>query len=245
MLKNIVLRDLRGRYKGSILGFLWTFVNPLLMLVIYSVVFSYILKTQIEDYPMFIFVALLPWNFFVSSVLQGSVSLVQNSGLIKKIYFPREVFPIANVATNMVNYLLSLFIMLPALLIAGIKIQLPVISFPIVLLIETLFVLSLVLLLSVANVYFRDTEHLISVLLMAVFYLTPVLYPLEIIPQRMHWFFELNPLSPLIMAYRDIFFYGMWPDWGMLTLLGFISSVLFIVSLRVFHHFQKDIAEHI
>jgi lipopolysaccharide transport system permease protein len=245
MLRNIVLRELRGRYRGSVLGFLWTFVNPLLMLVIYSLVFSFILKTQIENYPMFIFVALLPWNFFVNSIMQGTASLVQNAGLIKKIYFPREIFPLATVISNLVNYVLSLIILIPALLISGIAIKLVVIAFPIVLIINFLFVISIVLVASVINVYFRDSEHLIGILLMALFYLTPVLFPLDLIPERMQWLFQLNPVGPLINSYRDIFFYGIWPDWSYLLKLGCAGIVLFILSLKLFDHYQKDVAEHI
>jgi lipopolysaccharide transport system permease protein len=245
MLRNIVLRELRGKYRGSVLGFLWTFVNPLLMLVIYSLVFSFILKTQIENYPMFIFVALLPWNFFVNSIMQGTASLVQNAGLIKKIYFPREVFPLATVISNLTNYVLSLIILVPALLISGIAIKLPVIAFPIVLIINFLFVISIVLLASVINVYFRDSEHFIGILLMALFYFTPVLFPLDLIPDRMKWLFELNPVAPLINSYRDIFFYGIWPNWNHLLKLGFAGIVLLIVSLKFFDHYQKDVAEHI
>lgn len=245
MLRNMVLRDLRGRYKGSVLGFLWTFVNPLLMLVIYSLVFSYILKTQIENYPMFIFVALLPWNYFVNSIQQGTVSLVQNAGLIKKIYLPREVFPVAAVITNLVNYLLSMIILVVAFLIAGIEIQLPVISFPIIVLIETLFAFSLTLLLSGMNVYFRDTEHLIGVLIMALFYLTPVLYPLSLIPESMRWIFELNPITPIIISYREIIFEGIWPDWESLVKVGCSGILLLAISMKVFDRLQKDAAEHI
>ncbi len=245
MLRNIVLRELRGRYRGSVLGFLWTFVNPLLMLVIYSLVFSFILKTQIEHYSMFIFVALLPWNFFVNSIMQGTASLVQNAGLIKKIYFPREIFPIAIVISNLTNYILSLFIMIPALLISGISIKLPVVAFPVVLLINVMFIISIVLFVSIVTVYFRDSEHLIGILLMALFYLTPVLFPLDLIPVHLQWLFELNPVAPLINSYRDIFFYGIWPEWGHLLTTGCASIILLIVGLRFFDHFQKDVAEHI
>jgi len=245
MLRNVVLRELRARYKGSVLGFLWTFVNPLLMLVIYSVVFSYILKTEIINYPMFIFVALLPWNYFVNSILQGTVSLVQNAGLIKKIYFPREVFPIAVVISNLVNYLLSLLIMIPALLLTGVHIKLPAISFPLILLVETFFVLAFALVLSVINIYFRDMEHLVGVIILALFYLTPVLYPLSLIPENIIWIFNLNPITPIIQAYRDIFFEGIWPDWAVLMKVGLFGLVLLVFSMRIFDRMQRDAAEHI
>lgn len=129
MLKNLVSKELRARYKGSVLGFLWTFFNPLLMLIVYSVVFSFIMRIETENYAMFLFVALLPWNFLSSSIMQGAASLVQNGSLIKKIYFPREILPLSIVIANLINYLLSLFILIPALIFFKIKITPAILSF--------------------------------------------------------------------------------------------------------------------
>lgn len=245
MLRNIVMRDLKARYKGSVLGFLWTFFNPLLMLVIYSVVFSLILKVDIENYSMFIFVALLPWTYFSNSVIQGSVCLVQNAGLIKKIYFPREVFPVAVVLTNLVNYLLSLLVLIPALLFFGISISIPLAAFPIILIVQTLLTIAIVLIVSVATVYFRDLEHLLGVLILALFYLTPILFPLNIIPDEFQGLFLWNPFAILVTAYRDIFFYGEWPDFMSLFIITVISILFLAIASRVFSYLQRTVAEEI
>ncbi|HHW42655.1 MAG TPA: ABC transporter permease [Desulfotomaculum sp.] len=245
MLKNLVARELRARYKGSVLGFLWTFFNPLLMLVVYSVVFSFVMRSNIQNYSMFLFVALLPWNYLSVSVIQGASSLVQNGALVKKIYFPREVLPLSIVLTNLVNYLLSLLILIPALLIFKISLTPALLAFPAVLLSETLLVTTLVFLVAVANVYFRDLEHIVGILMTVWFFLTPVLYPVDIIPAEARPFFDLNPATPLMEAYRAIFFYGRWPDWTVLGRLTAALVPLLMMSMAVFNCLQKNVAEEI
>ncbi|MBE3585670.1 MAG: ABC transporter permease [Thermoanaerobacter sp.] len=245
MLRNLVAKELRARYKGSVLGFLWTFFNPLLMLVVYSVVFSFVMRSQIENYSMFLFVALLPWNYLSVSVLQGAASLVQNGALIKKIYFPREILPLSVVLANLVNYLLSLLILVPALLVFNIKLTTAILAFPVVLMVETMLVTSLALCVSVANVYFRDLEHIVGILMTVWFFLTPVLYPVDIIPAKVKPFFNLNPATPLMEAYRAIFFYGRWPDWVSLGYLAAGLAVLLMLSLVFFNRLQRNIAEEI
>ncbi|HAU32591.1 MAG: ABC-2 type transporter [Desulfotomaculum sp. 46_296] len=245
MLKNLVAKELRTRYKGSVLGFLWTFFNPLFLLIIYSTVFSFVMRVQIENYTMFLFVALLPWNYLASSVLQGLVSIVQNGSLVKKIYFPREVLPLSIVMTNLINYLLSLLILLPALIIFKVRLTPALFAFPLILGVETLLVASLVLLLSVANVYFRDLEHIAGIIITAWFFLTPVFYPASIIPLKLKAFFYLNPITPVIESFRNVFFYGTWPEWNSLGILALGSLILLFLSLAIFEHFQKAVAEEI
>jgi len=245
MLKNLVSKELRARYKGSWMGFLWTFFNPLFMLVIYSVVFSFIMRMQIENYAMFLFVALLPWNFLANSILQSTSCIVQNGSLVKKIYFPREVLPFSIVIANLINYLLSLLILIPALLFFEIKLTVALLAFPVVLLTETILVTSLAFLLSVFNVYFRDLEHIVGILITAWFFLTPVIYPVALVPEKVRLFYYLNPATTLMDAFRNIFYYGTWPQWGTLGYLLLAITLLLFVSLKIFHHFQKRAAEEI
>lgn len=245
LLLNLTAKELRARYKGSVLGFLWTFFNPLLMLLVYSAVFSYVMRMGIEKYAMFLFVALLPWNYLSSSVLQGAACLVHNSSLIKKVYFPREVLPLSVVLTNMVNYLLSLFILVPALLFFKVRLTAALAAFPAVLLVETLLVASLALLVAAANVYFRDLEHITGVLMTAWFFLSPVLYPVELVPESARRLFYLNPATPIMEAYRDIFFKGTWPDWGALAAVGGACTLLLLVCWWVFDRLQRGAAEEI
>ena len=245
MLKNLTVRELQVRYKGSVLGFLWTFFNPLLLLVVYSIVFSFIMKSNIEPYPMFLFVALLPWNFMANSVLQGSLSLVQNAGLIKKVYFPRVVLPLSAAFANLINYVLSLAILIPALLLFKVKLSWALLSFPVVLFVETVLVIGLAVLVAVLNVYFRDLEHIIGVLMSVWFFLTPIIYPMDFVPKEARVYFSVNPMTPLIEAYRAIFFYGMWPDWRALGYCAAGFVIFLVVSFSVFDRLQRNVAEEL
>jgi len=245
MLRNLVARELRARYKGSVLGFLWTFFNPLFMLVVYSAVFSHVMRVQVENYAMFLFVALLPWNYLAQSVQQAAASLVQNAGLVKKIYFPRAVLPLSVVLANLFNYLFGLGILIPALLAFKIRLTPALLAFPAVLLVQTLLVAALALLVAVGNVYFRDLEHIVGIALMAWFFLTPVLYPLEAIPAEVRGYFLLNPMTPIVDAYRALFFHGAWPDWGQLWRTGLGGLAVLLLALAGFTHWQRAVAEEI
>lgn len=205
MFKNLVAKELRARYKGSVLGFLWTFINPLMMLVVYSIVFSFVMRVQIEHYSMFLFVGLLAWNYLANSAQMGVSSIVAGGGLIKKTYFPREILPLASVVANLINYILSLLILIPALLVVKVPLTLALVAFPVILLIQTLMVAGLALLLAAVCVYFRDLEHITGVFLMAWFFFTPILYSMEMVPAEVRGLFVLNPMAPLIIAYRISF----------------------------------------
>jgi lipopolysaccharide transport system permease protein len=245
MLKNLVTKELRARYKGSVFGFLWTFFNPLLILVVYSVVFSFVMRVQMDHYSMFLFIGLLPWNYLATSVQMGVTSVVSSSGLIKKTYFPREMLPLSIVISNLINYLLSLFILIPALLIVKIPLTIALLSFPIILIIQTILVVGLTLLLSAANVYFRDLEHITGVVIMAWFFFTPIIYPMEMVPDEIKSLFALNPMLPVIKAYQDIFFYQKFPDWSNLGIFTVGSIIFFLFALTVFRKLQKNFAEMI
>lgn len=245
MLSNLVAKELRARYKASVFGFLWTFLNPLLMLVVYSIVFAFITKSNISNYAMFLFVALLPWNYLSQSVLQGASSLVANAGLIKKVYFPRSVLPLSIVIANLFNYLFSLAILIPALLLSGVHLTVALLAFPAVLVSQTLFVTAVAFLIAIGNVYFRDLEHIVSVLVMAWFFLTPVLYSIDIIPPKVQLLFKLNPATGFIESYRRIFFTGMWPNWLHLLYLTIGGSLLLLFSFFVFLRLQRRVAEEI
>jgi lipopolysaccharide transport system permease protein len=245
MLRNLVSKEIRARYKASVLGFLWTFANPLLTLAVYSFVFSVVMKSGIQHYSMFLFVALLPWNYLSMSIIQGTASLVQNVSLVKKIYFPRVILPLSMVLANMINYLLGLIILIPALALFHIRFTIALVAFPVVLVVETLLVTALTLIVAVGNVYFRDLEHIIGIFIMLWFFLTPIVYSIDTIPANLHIFFNFNPASPIIEAYRAIFLYGKWPDWVTLGWLAFVLFLLLLVCWFAFMRLQRTVAEEI
>lgn len=245
MLISTVKKDLRSRYRGSFLGFLWTFINPLMQLVIYSIVFPYLLKMQEPNYPMFVFVGLLPWIYFTSSIQISTVCVVGNSNLVKKIYFPRMILPIGVSTTGLMNYIFGLAIVFPALLITGVKLTPYALFLPVVMLVNYLFTTGFCLFLSAAYVYFRDLEHMISILTMAWFYLTPVVYNLNIFPEFFQTLLKFNPMTQFVTAYRDVLMYGQFP-----SLLGFggvtvVSVAVFLIGAAIFSRLQRNFAEEL
>lgn len=245
MLWSLILSELRTRYKGSILGFLWTFVNPLLMLVIYSLVFSFIMRVSIKHYSAFLFIGILAWNMFASSV-QGSASVIVNrSSLVKKIYFPRAILPMSVVGGALVNYLLSFAILIPFLLLSGIR---PTFSWsfvPLILLFETFLALGLSLLCASLNVYFRDLEHMLGIFLMAWFYLTPVVYTYTIIPNNLLLVFKSNPMSGILIMLQDVLFYGHSVRWKLFVYTAVISILVLYLGWAVFERLNRRLAEEV
>ncbi|MEX1029323.1 MAG: ABC transporter permease [Paenibacillaceae bacterium] len=245
MLVSIVRRDLRSRYKGSILGFLWTFVNPLMQLIVYSIVFPYILKMDQENYPMFLFIALLPWIFFVSSLQGTTTSIVAGGNLVKKIYFPRIILPLAVVCTNLMNYIYGLVIIFSALLLTGVDLTLNVFWLPLILLIELIFILGLGLIFSALYVKFRDLEHIVGNVTFILLYLTPIVFPITIFPEKMAEVLGYNPMVPIINSFRDILLNGKQPEWGSLSYSMIVGVCVMVVGVIVFKKCEKTFAEEL
>jgi len=246
MLRNLVHKELRARYKGSALGFMWTFFHPLLLLIIYSFVFSFIMRVQMENYSLYLFAGLLPWTFHITSLTMGTNAIVGNSNLITKIYFPREILPLSVVLANMFNYLLSLPILIGALIYLDWDIGLSLLAFPLVLLIQTLMITGLTLIVSAVNVFFRDLEHLLSVLLTGWFFLCPIVYPISMIPEDYVGIYTtVNPVTPLIIAYTDIFYYSRFPEWSNLLAITGFAIIIFAIGFILFNRLQKSFAEEV
>ncbi|AFM43262.1 ABC-type polysaccharide/polyol phosphate export systems, permease component [Desulfosporosinus acidiphilus SJ4] len=245
MLKNMVKRNLRTRYKASFFGFLWTFINPLLQLVVYSLVFSTIMRMNVEHYPMFLFVVLLPWIFFTSTTQEAANLIVSNNNIIKKVYFPREILPLASTTAGLVNLGLSFIICIIALLLFQIPLTLSLLALPIVMISEFIFTLGVSLVVSAINVYFRDVEHIWGIVIMAWFYLTPIVYPLNVVPAKYLGYIFLNPMVTLMEAYRDILYYGVFPYFPGIGLFTLMSFLILIFGYKLFKHLSKGFAEQI
>lgn len=244
MIFSLVRRDLRGRYKGSILGFLWTFINPLMQLVIYTIVFSTILKSNIENYYLFLFVALIPWIFFSSALTGGSTAVTSQQSMVTKIYFPREVLPIAYVTSCFVNMLYCFIVVFMVVLIAQVEIHLNALLFlPIVMLIEYCMALGIAFISSAITVYFRDFEHISNLISMAWIYLTPVMYSIDIVPEDLKRIFSINPMTSVIMAYRDILYYARIPDIKNLAVAAIFGVVILLVGLLLFGYLKRHFVE--
>lgn len=227
LIYNLVVRDLKVRYKYSVLGILWSLLNPLLMMLIFAVVFTVVLRQDIKHFSVFFLTGLLPWNFFQASLMGATGTIVGNSGLIKKVYFPREVLPISLVLSNLVNFGLALLVLGGFLVATGIGFTPYMLWLPIIILIQLLFVIGLGLFTSALNVFYRDTLMILDVALQAWFFLTPIFYPMGLIPQTvsvwgilvpvhrlMRW---TNPMASIVDTYRTVL-YGVIETQGRQTI---------------------------
>jgi lipopolysaccharide transport system permease protein len=218
LIRNLVIRDLKVRYKNSALGVLWSLLNPLLMTLVFTVVFTLMIPSDIPNYPVFFLCGYLPWSFLSASLTGGTGSIVNNSSLIKKVYFPREILPLAEVLSNLVHFLVALVVLFAVIFISDVRLTPAVLTLPLIILAQLMFLLGLVLLLSTANVFFRDTQHILQIILLAWFFLTPIFYPITILPKSAEilgltvdiqlWARRLNPMASLIAAYQDALYYG-------------------------------------
>ncbi len=245
LLKTTVKKDIRGRYKNSILGVVWSFFNPLLQLLVYAIVFPMIMRDTPENYVIFCCVGLIPWTYFTTTVSQSAYTIIGNGNIIKKVYFPREILPISVVTSGAVNFLISAIIIVVFLFIYGLGITKYIIFLPIILIIQYVLLLGISFLLSAITVYFRDLEHIIGIILMVGFYATPIFYSEESIPVALKSIINLNPMAHIIYAYRDIFYYQQMPDLKSLAIVGAGSIVLTIIGYCSFKKLQKGFAEEL
>ncbi|WP_322821091.1 ABC transporter permease [Chloroflexus sp.] len=214
LIRNLILRDLRARYKGSALGYLWTQLAPLGMMLVYVIVFSFLLPNGLAMFPVFIIVGLLPWNYTAEAVLSGTRSIIDNAALVKKVYFPREVLPLVAVGSSLLNFILSLPMMALVIIVVQLatlgrlNLSWSIVYLPVIMALQTIFLAGLALLLGAGAVFFRDVVHLIGIVINIWFFLTPIIYPLSTISEGLaarliRWF---NPLASIIEFYREIIY---------------------------------------
>lgn len=243
LLKTNIQKEIRGKYKGAWLGVVWSFLHPLLMLAVYAFIFPLIMGRDIPNYPIFLMVGLLPWNFFTTTIASSSFSVISNGNILKKVYFPREIIPISVVASSVVNFLITCIIMVLFLLGSGVGITIHALLFPLILLIETILLLGCALFLSSTTVYIRDLEHIVNVIIMAMFYATPVVYSLDMLPAKYQAILMLNPMTTIINAYRDILFNHQLPNFMHLGVVALVSVGIFALGLFTFKKLEKNFAE--
>ena len=239
LVANLTLRDLKLKYKGSVLGVLWSLLNPLLMMAIYTAVFSVFLRAVIiPHYWALVLGGILAWTFFSGAVATATAAFVHNSNLITKVAFPIEALPISSVLANFVNFLITLVVLLVVLTVARVPLGASLVLLPVIALALLAFALGIGLFLASITVYFRDVEHLVTLVLAAWFYVTPILYPLDprALPRvaaQYLVYLKLNPLTWYVETLHSVLFYGRWPDPLMLT-LTLVSSVVVLVGGYLF-----------
>ena len=246
LMVELVWRELRLRYRGTWLGFFWTLLNPLIMTLVYTLVFSHFLRLNIPKFPAFLFCGLLPWiMWFTESVIMGTNSLVDHASFLKNAIFPSQILPITAVIIGMVNFVFSLPILIIFLWIFEVPLKITVIALPVVMIIQFFFILGIVYFTATYNVFFRDLRYIVQHTLSALFFLTPIMYDFSLVPSKFHFFLKLNLMSHIIDAYRKIFFYGLWPSWNNLGCVLLISIILLVIGTQIFEKHREIFAEYL
>lgn len=226
---NFVVNNIRKRYRRSTLGFLWSLLNPLLVMSVIAVVFSLIFQRELRTFAVYIFSGLAPWSFINLSIQAGSMSLIHSEGFLKKVYVPKVVFPIVTVTTETVNFAFSLVSLYILAVIIGFPVNWRVVLLPFAIIITYIFILGLVLIFGTATVYFRDLSQILSVIFSALFYTIPVVYPITSIPDQYHILFTLNPFFHFVMLFRRLIYDPapmIWTEWAYPAILAVITLVL-------------------
>jgi len=256
LVKNLVLRDLKARYKNSVLGFLWSLLNPLLTMLVFTVVFTLMMPNNgIAKFPVFLLCALLPWNFFQTSLSGCVESIVGNAALVKKVYFPREVLPLSTVLSNLVNFLLALLVLFVMLFAFRIPLTKWALWLPFIMATQVILTLGLGLLLATVNVFYRDMSVILGVILQAWFFLTPVFYPIDILPTHQvvagldlnihRLTYILNPMASIVSSYRVVLYHGAPPALNFM-LRTFVTAVAVLaIGFVIFSRYSGVFGEEV
>jgi lipopolysaccharide transport system permease protein len=251
LIAALTARDLKARYRGSILGFFWSLANPLLLLAVYTVVFTKFFPQQVvQPYPLFLFSGILPWTFFAAAILESTTSISANAGLIKKVMFPAEALPIVVVLSHLVHFALALPILLAAILtfaaLGKFTITWTILLAPLLMLLQTLFVAGIAMTVSSASVLFRDLRDIIANLMQLGFFITPIIYLIDNIQSRaLRALLRINPMTPFVVAYQDIFFFGRLPNASDLFLIVAYAGTSLAMGFFVFDRLRDTLAEAI
>jgi lipopolysaccharide transport system permease protein len=250
LVQSLVARELKARYRGSMLGFFWSFINPLLLLLVYTFVFKYVMPSAVkgaDPYPLFFFCGILPWTWFASSLMESSGVLISGANLIKKVLFPAEILPIVTVTANMIHFFLALPILIVFLIVYRAPLTVAeLLCFPLVVLVQYVFTLGCALILSALTVHFRDIKDILSNIITLWFFATPIIYPYLFAPDIAKRFLNWNPMAHVIISYQEIlFFAGPFGHWKWLVALGVCSIAWFLAGYWVFDRLRDSFAEEV
>jgi len=243
ILWNLILKDFKIRYRSTFLGIFWSLLNPLVMIVVLTIVFSYIMRSPVENFPIFLLVGLISWNFFALTLPSATSSIVDNSVLIKKVVFAREILPISIVFANLIHFFINLGLLFLFILIYHIQLGIAVFFFPVILAIQLIFMFGASLFCAGLNVYYRDMRYIVESLIFVLFWLTPIFYPLSFVPKKFLPVYLLNPMAGLITSYRAVFLEGRLPDPIVLGSSAIVSCIILVVGIMAFRRYEKSFAD--
>lgn len=243
LLWHLVWRDFNLRYKRSLLGVLWSLVFPLAQLMVLVFLFQTVVPLNIPGYPVFVFCALLPWSWFSSSIGSSCTLLIANRDLVRHPSFAPATLVLMNTLSNFITYLFALPILCGVLLFYNFPFTAALLFLPLLLLIQALLINGISLCAATLNVFYRDIQHIVSVTLTLLFYLTPVFYKSQAVSQNYQSIYGISPIAVLVQAYRSIFFYGVAPDWSSIGYAGLCSLVIYALGYAVYRYFQHEIID--
>jgi ABC-type polysaccharide/polyol phosphate export permease len=240
---NFISSNLRARYRRSAIGFLWSLLNPLFTMIIMSIVFSSIFHNPITNFSIYLFSGLLPWNLVSASMVAGSMSIVHGEAYLKKVYVPKLIFPLVIVGVEVVNFLLSLLSLFFLAVFLGAKISWALLTLPVALFLIALFLFGLVLILSIVTVYFRDLSHIIQIAMTGLFYLTPIIYPVELLSKNLPLItvIKLNPFFYFVGLFHSIIYDAKFPEPSIWLICLSLTVISLLLGLIVFNSREKDV----
>lgn len=245
LLKTNVKKEIRGKYKASVLGVLWSFITPLLQVVVYAIVFPYMMRDTGEDYIIYLVTGIIPWTYFQTVLMGCLTSIKSNAGIIKKVYFPREILPLSTALSGLINFFISCIIILVFCLFWNVGFSWHLIYVIPLAIIEGVFALGIGMALGAMNAYVQDLEYIVNSLLMLAFYGSPIIYQLSMFSSGsvLYTLIELNPMTKIIMGYRDAFLYHTSPAFSDLGILLLISLLVLMIGYYIFKKLEKGFAE--
>jgi len=246
LIRNLVSKDLKLKYRGSVFGFLWSLLNPLVMMLVYTVVFKYIMTIRGSDFVFQLLLGILSWTFFASSSSMGAGSIVDNGGLLKTVHFPRAVLPISSVLFNFAQFLLTILVFLPLMLtIYQIAPTPTLLLFPVFIALQLMMTMGVAMALAAGVTFFRDIRHLLEIALMVLFWTTPIIYDYQTIPEQWRQRVLFSPMTPFVVAYQQICYHGRVPDLSVWIVAVTYAVVALAGGFVLFTRLQHEFVEQI
>ena len=246
LVRNLVLKDLRLKYRGSVFGFLWSLVNPLVMVAVYTLAFGYILQIRTPAFVLFLVSGLLAWGYFAGAAVMSTGAVIDSGSLVKSVYFPRAILPLSSVLFNLAQYVMTIAVIVPlVLLIHQVPLSLPMLCFPLFLVLQTLFTIGVAFTLATTTAFLRDVRHFLEIALQVLFWLTPIVYEFRAMPDRLKPLVLASPLSPYILGYQQSLYYREWPALWMVALAAAYAAGALAVGLILFQRYEDRFTEQL
>lgn len=245
LLYELVKCDIIQRYRGSVFGFAWTLINPIIFVGVYTLVFSIYLKTGIHAFPLYLLAGMVPWMWFSQAITQAVTAIIDGRNYVGKTLMPTEILVLVPVLSNGFNFLITIALVFPVTALLGIPIWWALLYLPLLAAIELVMTIGFSFLVATVNVFYRDVQQLVSYALLAVFFLTPIFYVRFVVPPRLEFFVKYSPVAALVSSYQNVFYYGVPPSWRDLLFAGVFSVVLLILALMYFNRRRDALSEYI